>query len=205
MKLVKTKLFLVLFFLTFCISNCVQREVCNDCEISKISDQEFKDIAADGLLIKKGDTSFVSINFRASDFFINNKDTVTQFYIAKEFSQVAEALQNWTNKFNTFYDLDVDIRLTSTYRSRMHNKRLGGAKNSLHLYGKAVDFQFSKANKLLIAMFHLEYLRNGALREKLESLGISSFIFYDKHIHLAIRGIPYFEDKRHRQFKNMYQ
>ena len=34
------------------------------------------------------------------------------------------------------------IRLNSTYRSRKHNKKVGGASKSQHLYGKAGDLRW---------------------------------------------------------------
>ena len=37
--------------------------------------------------------------------------------------------------------LNRPIRITSGYRSPSHNKAVGGAKNSQHLYGKAADIQ----------------------------------------------------------------
>lgn len=205
MKLSKFRLILLITIVL--IGSCVQQRTCDGCEFSNLSDRDFKHVAVDkgtGTLIQKGDTTSLSKNFRVSDFFISNQDTLTQFYIDCRFIEVAELLHEFTDKFNRFYNLDVKIKITSTVRSHMHNKKVDGAKNSLHLFGKAIDFQFSKANKLLIAMFHLEYIRNAELRQDLELLGISSFIFYNNHIHLAIRGGHYFEDKRHSQFKKMY-
>lgn len=38
---------------------------------------------------------------------------------------------------NTF---DKPVIITSAYRTETHNKKVGGAKNSQHLSGKAVDF-----------------------------------------------------------------
>ena len=38
-------------------------------------------------------------------------------------------------------ELGVSIHLTNGYRSPSHNKKVGGAKNSQHLYGKACDMK----------------------------------------------------------------
>jgi uncharacterized protein YcbK (DUF882 family) len=39
---------------------------------------------------------------------------------------------------------DTPIKVLSAYRSREHNKAVGGVSNSMHLFGKAVDTQVPK-------------------------------------------------------------
>ena len=200
----RSKTIFTFLFLALLIVTC-KKTTCEEC--ASFYETEFEEISItkdNGTLIKKGDDSFVSQNFRASDFFIKNRDHLSQFYIAKQFVPAMDSITSWVNKFNQFYGLDVDVKITSTVRSHKHNKRIGGAKNSLHLHGKAIDFQFTKANKLVIALFHLEYMRNGKIRQQLESLGISSFIFYETHIHIAMRREIYFEDKRHKILKEIF-
>jgi uncharacterized protein YcbK (DUF882 family) len=41
---------------------------------------------------------------------------------------------------------DQPITITSGYRSPAYNKKVGGASNSQHLYGKAADFKVAGTN-----------------------------------------------------------
>lgn len=44
-------------------------------------------------------------------------------------------------------ELNMPIRITSGYRDPAHNARVGGAKNSQHMHGKAVDIDLSDYDK----------------------------------------------------------
>lgn len=55
------------------------------------------------------------------------------------------------------------IHVTSWYRPGVYNRKIGGAKNSAHLYGMAVDFQVGGMNADMI---------RAMLRPKLETLKI---------------------------------
>lgn len=43
--------------------------------------------------------------------------------------------------------LGIEARVTSTLRELAHNENVGGAENSAHLHGLAVDFQLFRAGK----------------------------------------------------------
>ncbi len=67
--------------------------------------------------------------------------------------------------------------ITSAYRSKRHNKRVGGSVRSFHLKGMAYDLVVVKGCSM--SRFDLF---------KLASQYFNGVIFYDDHIHLDIRG-----------------
>lgn len=78
----------------------------------------------------------LSKNFSLEEFACKDgSDTPTEAVenlklLAKEL----QVLRDYTGK---------SIGINSGYRSKAHNKKIGGAKNSMHLYGKAADITVS--------------------------------------------------------------
>ena len=85
-------------------------------------------------------------------------------------------------RFSRFLgEVQCEPVITSGHRSEEHNKRVGGAKNSYHLKGQALDlFFYDKCGKSLkeIVVIAQKYF-NGV-------------IVYKKHIHVDIRDKKYF-------------
>lgn len=73
------------------------------------------------------------------------------------------------------------IFVTSAYRTQESNKEVGGAPNSQHLYGRAVDIRMPNSatmlNKLIWALCEA---------------GFSSVGVYDSHLHADTRNSPTF-------------
>lgn len=67
------------------------------------------------------------------------------------------------------------LTITSAHRSAKHNKKVGGSKNSYHLYGRALDIVSTKSC--------LDKLKTRAL-----SAGLT-VIVYKNHIHIDNRDI----------------
>lgn len=63
------------------------------------------------------------------------------------------------------------VTITSTHRSRSHNRRVGGASRSLHLSCQAIDFKVSGARRKVVA-----FLRKHS--------GVGGLILYRSHIHI---------------------
>lgn len=73
------------------------------------------------------------------------------------------------------------IFVTSAYRSKEHNKDVGGVANSRHLYGEAIDIRMpssaSQLNRLIWALV---------------ISGFTGIGIYDSHVHADLRRNPVF-------------
>ena len=77
--------------------------------------------------------------------------------------------------------IDLPITILSAYRTEKHNKKVGGAKKSQHLQGKAADLLTELNSKKLYDI--IEFLINeGKINEG--GLGL-----YDIFVHYDIRGV----------------
>jgi uncharacterized protein YcbK (DUF882 family) len=71
---------------------------------------------------------------------------------------------------------DVPLIINSGYRTPEHNKAVGGAENSQHLYGTAVDVRVPKG------------LTVEAFAAMAESVGFDGIGLYHGRIHVDVRG-----------------
>jgi uncharacterized protein YcbK (DUF882 family) len=71
------------------------------------------------------------------------------------------------------------LTINSAYRTLMYNQKVGGAKNSQHLLGKALDLQPPK--DIPIELFH------ATIRHYAEPFGIKGLGRYKTFIHVDIR------------------
>jgi uncharacterized protein YcbK (DUF882 family) len=77
--------------------------------------------------------------------------------------------------------IDLPITILSAYRTENHNKKVGGAKKSQHLQGKAADLLTELNSKKLYDI--IEFLINeGKIKEG--GLGL-----YENFVHYDIRGV----------------
>jgi uncharacterized protein YcbK (DUF882 family) len=77
--------------------------------------------------------------------------------------------------------LGQPIRITSGFRSKEHNKKIGGALNSFHVMGMAADIQVAKMKPEEVAKAIELLIKDGKIKEG--GLGI-----YRTWIHYDIRG-----------------
>jgi uncharacterized protein YcbK (DUF882 family) len=77
--------------------------------------------------------------------------------------------------------LGQPIRITSGFRSKEHNKKIGGALNSFHVLGMAADIQVAKIKPEEVAKAIELLIKDGKIKEG--GLGI-----YRTWIHYDIRG-----------------
>lgn len=68
------------------------------------------------------------------------------------------------------------IYITSGYRCENENIKVGGTRNSYHLYGKAADIYTKNMNTKDLALYA-------------ESVGFKGIGLYDTHIHVDVRTI----------------
>jgi uncharacterized protein YcbK (DUF882 family) len=73
------------------------------------------------------------------------------------------------------------IRVTSGFRSREHNKKIGGATNSFHVLGMASDIQVDKMSPEQVAKAIELLIAEGKMKEG--GLGI-----YRTWVHYDVRG-----------------
>lgn len=73
------------------------------------------------------------------------------------------------------------IKITSGYRSPEHNKRVGGVKNSQHLFGKAADIKVSRKSTEAVYAAISDLIDQGKMSKG--GLGL-----YDTFVHYDIRG-----------------
>jgi uncharacterized protein YcbK (DUF882 family) len=73
------------------------------------------------------------------------------------------------------------IKVTSGFRSREHNKKIGGATNSFHVLGMAADIQVSKMTPEQVAKAIELLIAEGKMKEG--GLGI-----YRTWVHYDVRG-----------------
>lgn len=106
---------------------------------------------------------YVSKNFQVWEFAC--KDGTNKVLIDTD---ILDILQKVRDKFGI-----VDI--SSAYRTPSHNKNIGGASNSYHIYGKAVDFRCRNYKAREILLF-------------LEDLGVKGIEMIDEnYIHIDSR------------------
>ena len=75
-------------------------------------------------------------------------------------------------------ELGVPIHLTNGYRSVSHNRKVGGAKNSQHLYGKACDMQVKGMSPKKVYLTIERLIKEGKMLQG--GLGLyNTFVHYD--------------------------
>ena len=75
--------------------------------------------------------------------------------------------------------LGVAIRVNSGYRCEVHNKKVGGVKNSKHLYGKAADLACSLGAKKLFEAVKYLHDTQGKLKDLDYCIRYANFIHID--------------------------
>lgn len=95
-------------------------------------------------------------------------------FIESELVLKLEALREWCG---------FPLVITSGYRSVHRNQEVGGAPNSLHLRGMAVDISTRSFSPSMLYKFI-----KGAF-----SVGFGGIIVYPFHVHLDIREVDFFE------------
>lgn len=116
----------------------------------------------------------VSKNFKLREFECKDGS-----HLVKLDSKLLEKLQILRDR------LGVPLTINSGYRTPEHNKKVGGAVNSFHMQGKAVDV--SKKNIKLT---------DAQLIKLCEEIGFDAIGIYDTFIHLDMRGYKHRFDYR---------
>lgn len=112
-------------------------------------------------------------NFNLEEFKCKDGTPVPKEYY-QNLTQLVDNLQTIRDHFN------LPIIIISGYRTKSHNKKIGGAPNSLHLTARAADFKIKGISPEMLYNI-IEYLIHTAQIQQ-GGLGI-----YKTHIHYDIR------------------
>lgn len=118
----------------------------------------------------KGKTTWLSKNFESTEFDCKCKNYCCETEVDP---QLVTYLQKIRDHFGT------SVRINSAYRCKKHNKSVGGANYSKHLYGQAADIRVEGIKPLKVAQYA-------------ESIGIKGIGLYSNFVHIDTRSNKYF-------------
>ena len=118
----------------------------------------------------KGKSVNLTANFESTEFDCNGKGCCSE-------TKVDEKLIEYLQKIRDHFGKPVTIN--SAYRCAKHNKKIGGASKSKHLYGQAADIKVSGVKPLKVAQYA-------------ESIGIKGIGQYSNFVHIDTRENKYF-------------
>jgi uncharacterized protein YcbK (DUF882 family) len=116
----------------------------------------------------------LSTNFNLDEF-ASADGTAPSGEVLKNLTELAKNLEVLRKH------LGQPIRVTSGFRSREHNKKIGGATNSFHVLGMAADIQVAKIKPEDVAKAIELLIKEGKMKEG--GLGI-----YRTWVHYDVRG-----------------
>lgn len=90
----------------------------------------------------KDGTKFLSSNFRVREF--RCKDDTDPIFVDSDLVDILQKVRDHFGKA---------VTITSAFRTASHNKKVGGATYSQHLYGKAADIKVSGVAPSVVADF----------------------------------------------------
>ena len=127
-------------------------------------------------------------NFNLEEFKCKDGTLVPHYYV-NNVMYVAIQLQ----KIHDLFQLDW-LRINSGYRTESHNRNVGGAKNSFHLYGKAADIAQQNLNVTTFYTLIMEAVKLGFIPD-------GEIIKYPTFIHYA----PQFDVKHYEFNKERFE
>jgi hypothetical protein len=136
--------------------------------------------------IKRGDTTFITTHFRASEWYSTSSDAPAEHPIYPPLLAAAEFLRVY---FNTPW------RITSSYRTEAHERQILkslGKKFFVdqHMKGRAFDSRPADGGALgkkIKEELYADFIAQGPIYQQLRELGITGFGIYDWGIHLDCR------------------
>lgn len=116
--------------------------------------------------LKANGNERIQPNFLIKEF--RCKDGTDRILIDKEMTYILQEIRNLLGA----------ITINSAYRTESYNKKVGGAPNSYHKYGRAFDI--TNSNKTLTKICQIAY-----------TLGVKGIIRYDSFVHIDSRDNKY--------------
>ena len=142
------------------------------------------------VILGRGDIAFqtrknisIADNFRLSELACKSEDSDVQVVMLNYL--LVDKLQELRNRINYYQKQknlkEIPIFITSGYRTKEHNKRVGGAERSLHLSGLAVDIQVDYDFERVIKLA--------------KEIGFTGIGRYRNHLHLDLGEKRYWESR----------
>lgn len=141
--------------------------------VSKPSSPSFRSSYVRTYYLKKDGENSVSANFKVKEF--RSKD-------GSNFILIDDLLIDYLQAIRSHFNRSVNIN--SGYRTASHNVKIGGAKNSKHLEGKAADISIYGVSPLNVARYA-------------QSIGIKGIEYSSKenYVHIDTRSINWYFNK----------
>lgn len=120
----------------------------------------------------------VAENFTVGEFASPDSD---QVILDDRLPQLLQVVRNHFGK---------PINITSGFRTTKHNREVGGASNSQHLYGKAADFWIQGVTPMEIVQY-------------LEKIGAHGVGLYGNFVHVDVRDNKSYWDQRSGSYRSV--
>lgn len=119
-------------------------------------------------LIRKNGRKKLAKNFNEKEFYFAKAGQPNEWELPDELVTALQLIRDFAG---------VPIIITSSLRSTAYNSEVGGATDSLHLQGRAIDFVFARNNVANIKKVATA-IRTGELMAKMSHLHVRGFGFY---------------------------
>jgi hypothetical protein len=132
--------------------------------------------------IRRASDKLLTPHFRESEFFCKSLDFKGDYHLlAQSLVMAAEIVREF---------VDVPVLISSSYRTPEGNKACGGAPDSFHLHGMAIDLRCP----LKQSFINENLFRRGFLYHSLRCAGINGFGISERFLHIDVRSFGYSPD-----------
>ncbi len=132
--------------------------------------------------IYRGSVRLITPHFKESEFFCKSLDFKRDFHLLDQSLVMgAEIIREFA---------DAPVLISSSYRTPEGNKACGGALDSFHLRGMALDLRCPLKQSLI----NENLFRRGFLYHSLRSAGINGFGICERFLHIDTRSFGYTPD-----------
>jgi len=128
------------------------------------------------MIITKNSNIQLTKNFNAKEFYSHCVDVLGSHYLDERLINAMQFIRDYYN---------VPVFITSSYRSVLCNTIAGGALNSQHLKGLAIDFDFKNEN--IQKKYINDILNKASIYYSLLSYGINGIGLYNGFNHIDTR------------------
>jgi hypothetical protein len=132
--------------------------------------------------IHRGSSALLTPHFHESEFFCKSVDFKRDYHLLnRSLIMAAEIVREF---------VDAPVLIASSFRTSDGNKACGGAPDSFHLRGMALDLRCPSKQSLISE----NLFRRGFLYHSLRSAGINGFGISERFLHIDTRSFGYSPD-----------